>query len=176
MLGKRNDQIVREFFKDQELTDEQVFDHGAAKEALYRELMGPVLQEHILPGVPQFLDVIREAPIGLATNAEPANVEFVLTGAGLESYFRVRVDGHQVERPKPHPDIYLLAAKRLGADPENCVVFEDSLTGVEAAKRAGMRVVGVRSTLSELPGADLLVEDFRDPELKLWMRSALSYA
>ena len=100
MHGRRNDDIVGEFIGGA-LSPEQIFAHGAAKEALFREMMSADLERHILPGLKEFLDSVHGTPIGLATNAEPANVNFVLDGAGLKTYFQVIVDGHQVERPKP---------------------------------------------------------------------------
>lgn len=174
MLGKHNDEIVREFFRDRNLSEEQVFLHGARKEALYREMMRPMLDRHIVPGLARFLEAHRDLPAGLATNAEPANVEFILEGAGIAHYFRVRTNGREVRRPKPNPDIYLLTAERLGADPAGCVVFEDSLTGVEAARAAGMRVVGLSTTMPELPGVDLLISNFQDPRLAPWLADIYS--
>jgi beta-phosphoglucomutase len=168
MYGKRNDDIIRDFLGAQ-LTDEEVRAHGAAKERLYRETIGPVVNEALVPGVREFLARHRHQPIGVATNAEPANVEFVLHEAGLWEYFRVVVDGHQVPNPKPHPDIYLKAAERLGATPSDCVVFEDSFTGIDAAHAAGMAVVGVRTTHEELPGVNLEIRDFFSPELEPWL-------
>jgi beta-phosphoglucomutase-like phosphatase (HAD superfamily) len=79
------------------------------------------------------------------------------------------VDGHQVARPKPHPDIYLRAAELLGVPPEDCVVFEDSLTGIQAARAAGMAVVGVGTTHDELPGVGLEIRDFTSPALEPWL-------
>jgi beta-phosphoglucomutase len=107
--------------------------------------------------------------MAVGTNAEPANLEFVLREAGLSQYFRALVDGHQVRRGKPHPEVYLLAAELLRAAPEFCVVFEDSATGVEAGLAAGMRVVGIGTTCAELPGVSLLIEDFNDPALEIWL-------
>src|SRR5208282_1279637 len=144
MYGKRNDDIVRDFF-GAHLTDEEVHAHGAAKEQLYREMIRPVVNEVLVPGVREFLERHRHLPMGVATNAERANVDFVLAEAHLRHYFRVVVDGHQVPNPKPHPDIYLRAAEQLGMLPRNCIVFEDSFTGIEAARAAGMAVVGVRT-------------------------------
>lgn len=175
MLGKRNDEIVREFFPNP-LTPREIFDHGAGKEALYRQIMTPVLSEHVVPGLLNFLNEHRHIKIGLATNAEPANVDFILAGTSISDYFQVRVNGHEVERPKPHPDIYLLAAERLGVSPRQSIVFEDSLTGVEAARSAGMSVVGLTTTLPELPGADLVIRDFNDPGLRPWLSSMYSCA
>src|SRR6185295_14901683 len=104
-------------------------------------------------------------PTGLATNAEPANVDFVLDGVRvgatpLRRCFHAIVNGHQVELPKPNPEIYLRVAGLLGSDPRNCVVFEDSLSGVESARAAGTRVVGLRTTHKEFKNIDLTVDDF----------------
>ena len=150
MYGKRNDEIVRDFFGDA-LTPEEIFRHGAAKEALYREMLQPRLAD------------------SLATNAEPANVNFVLDAAQLRPFFRATIDGHQVSNPKPHPEIYLRAADQLGVPPHHCVVFEDSETGVAAGLAAGMRVVGIATTHDHLPGVSLLVPDFLDARLESWM-------
>jgi beta-phosphoglucomutase len=168
MYGKRNDEIIRDFLGTH-LSGEEVHAHGAAKERLYRETIRPVVNDALVPGVREFLERHRHQPIGVATNAEPANVEFILEEARLRPYFRVVVDGHQVLNPKPHPDIYLKAAKQLGAAPCDCVVFEDSFTGIDAARAAGMAVVGVRTTHDELPGVDLAIRDFHSPGLELWL-------
>ena len=168
MYGKRNDDIVRDFFGAQ-LPEAEVHGHGAAKERLYRDMIRPVLNENLVPGVREFLERHRDERIGMATNAEPANVEFLLEEARLRPYFRVVVDGHQVSNPKPHPDIYLRAAELLGATPPDCVVFEDSLTGIEAARAAGMAVVGVTTTHDVLPRIDLEIRDFNSPHLEPWL-------
>ena len=175
MYGKRNDEIVRDFFGDG-LSPEQVIAHSAEKEKLYREMMAPLLQESLVPGVTELLQQTNGTPVGLATNAERANVDFMLDGAQvgdrpLRSCFQVVVDGHQVARPKPAPDIYLRVAELLGAEPRNCVVFEDSHTGIEAALAAGARVVGVRTTHNEFKKIDLSVDDFRSPELEEWLEA-----
>lgn len=172
MYGRRNDEIVRDFLGSH-LTDTEVLEHGAAKERVYRELMGPRLSEAIVPGLREFIARHPDIPKALATNAEPANVDFVLNGAGLRNFFAVIVDGHQVSKPKPHPEIYLRAADLLRISPEFCVVFEDSETGVRAGLGAGMRVVGVSTTHEELPGVCLQVDDFRDPGLESWLVALL---
>lgn len=170
MLGKRNDQIVRAVFGE-ELSEAEVFEHGAAKERLYRELMTPVFEQHLVAGVRPLLEAAAAAgvPCALGTNAEPANVQFVLEGAGLAKFFRTTVDGQQVAHAKPHPEIYLTAAQRLGARPEQCVVFEDSPGGMQAARAAGMRLVALLTTLDAAPAADLAIADFRDPRLAEWL-------
>jgi beta-phosphoglucomutase len=168
MYGRRNDEIVRDFF-GAHLTLDDARAHGEAKEQLYRETIGPVINEALVPGVREFLDRHRHEPIGLASNAGPANIDFVLDAARLRPYFRAVVNGHQVANPKPYPDIYLRVADLVGVDPAGCVVFEDSETGIQAAKAAGMQVVGLKTTHPELPGVDLAIDDFRSPELEPWL-------
>ena len=170
MYGKRNDEIVREFFGIT-LTPEEVGARGAAKEALYREMIGGRIEEMLVPGVKEFLTGHHGELMAVASNAEPANVDFVLDGAGLRSFFRVVVNGHQVRRPKPHPELYLRVAQLLQVHPANCLVFEDSFHGVEAARAAGTRVIGVRTTHRDLPGADLAIDSFRNSELEPWLQS-----
>jgi beta-phosphoglucomutase len=168
MYGRRNDEIVRDLL-GKHLSPEEVFAHGASKEALYREVMRTQLPERLVPGVREFLETHRGVPTGLATNAEPANVEFVLTEAGLRSYFLVVVNGHQVDRPKPDPEIYLRAAALLGKKVQDCIVFEDSLAGVQAARAAGAMVVALTTTHVSFPQADLVINNFMVPELQSWM-------
>lgn len=168
MYGRRNDEIVRDFF-GADLSEQEILTHGAEKEKLYREMLGACIDRALVPGIRQFLDRHRLCPIALATNAERANVEFLLARAGLQEYFSVVVDGFQVRQPKPHPDIFLCAAERLGVNPRNCIVFEDSFAGVEAARAAGMRTVGVRTTHHALPGVDFSVDHFLCTELEAWL-------
>jgi HAD superfamily hydrolase (TIGR01509 family) len=139
-------------------------------------MIGPRLMQTLVPGVTDILQNRGEAPAALATNAERANVDFVLDGVRvgavpLRNCFRVVVDGHQVSRPKPDPEIYLRVAELLGVDPRNCLVFEDSHTGVAAARAAGARVVGLRTTHQEFKNIDLTVDNFRSPELKTWLET-----
>jgi beta-phosphoglucomutase family hydrolase len=171
MYGKRNDMIVRDYL-GKHLTDAEVFAHGAAKEKLYREMLGPVLAETLVPGLVAFLERHQDVPKAVATNAEPANVEFVLRAAGLDRFFRIAVNGQQVANPKPHPDVYLRAAELLGIPPATCVVFEDSHGGVAAGLAAGMRVVGITTTYKDLPGASVLARDFNDPSIETWLSQA----
>lgn len=167
MHGRRNDEIVADFI-DSQLPPDEIQGHGAAKEQLYRELIRPELEARLVPGVVEFLNRHAGESLAVASNAEPANVEFVLEGVGIRSLFKVVVDGMQVENPKPHPDVYLRAADLLGIVPKDCIVFEDSPAGVQAARRAGMRVVGVETHI-RLDGVDIRIANFSDPELERWL-------
>ncbi len=168
MHGRRNDDIVRDCLGPH-AAPHVVEGHGAAKEQLYREMLGDKLASHLVPGIAAWLERVAGAPVALATNAEPANVDFVLDGTNLRRHFRVIVDGSRVPRPKPAPDVYLRAATELGIPPRNCIVFEDSPVGVESARSAGMRVVGVLTHASALAGTVFVITDFRDPSLGLWL-------
>jgi beta-phosphoglucomutase len=168
MYGRRNDDIVRDLF-GAGLDAAEVSRHGTEKEALYREMMRPVLQSHLVPGVVSFLERHRDVPMAVATNGERANAEFVLECGGVGPYFRVVVDGGQVSRPKPHPEIYLRAAGLLDLPPADCIVFEDSLAGVEAARAAGTRVVALTTTHEEFECVALNIQDFLDAELERWL-------
>jgi beta-phosphoglucomutase len=169
MYGKRNDDIVRDFFG--ELPSGEVDARGKEKERLYRELLADRLEDILVPGLRHFLEIHQSTPMGIASNAEPENVDFLLDRAGLRPYFRVVVDGHQVRNPKPDPEIYLRAAELLGVAPPNCIVFEDSHSGVAAAVAAKMRVIGLRTTDVNLPGTDLTIDNFLSADLDPWLRS-----
>lgn len=171
MHGKRNAELVRDLIAA-DLSEEAIFEHGAAKEKLFREMLRAAERDQYrVPGVAEFLERHRGTPKAVGSNAEPANIEFVLDLFGLGSFFQVIVDGFQVKRPKPFPDIYLKAAEQLQTRPENCIVFEDSPTGVEAGRAAGMRIVGVETTPVDLHGVDLHIKDFLDPQLEPWVQA-----
>lgn len=173
MYGRRNDEIVRDFF-GRHLPEDEIHRRGAEKEALYRTVMRNQLGQRLVPGIRDFLRRHRGVPKAVVTNAEPANAEFILKESGLAEHFAVVVDGHQVERPKPAPDIYLLAARLLSRNPSDCIVFEDSETGVRAARAAGARVVAVATTESSFPDAELVIRDFTDPALAAWIEGQLT--
>lgn len=167
MYGMRNDELIREFFPG--LAAEEVTARGAAKETLYRQMVAGRIEEMFVPGVRPFLEAHRCHPMALASNAEPANVSFVLDQGRLRDHFRVVVDGHKVRHPKPSPEIYQRTAELLGIPPKDCVVFEDSLLGVQAARAAGSRVVGLLTTHEDLPGADLKIDNFASGNLCEWL-------
>ncbi len=170
IFGRRNDEIVRDLF-GAGLAEEEVLARGAAKEELYREMMSGRIEEALVPGLKAFLEKYRSNPMAVATNAERENLDFILDRAALREYFRATVDGHQVARPKPHPEIYLRAACLLEIAPSNCIIFEDSHYGVEAARRAGGRVIGVSTTHGNLPGTELTIDNFLNGDLETWLQA-----
>jgi beta-phosphoglucomutase-like phosphatase (HAD superfamily) len=88
--------------------------------------------------------------MALATSAGSANVALTLSALEMDACFQAVIDSTQVQHGKPHPEMFLLAARRLDVLPAACIIFEDSLAGIEAARRAGMQAVVITTTL--LPG------------------------
>lgn len=126
---------------------EEIARLGEAKEALYRETYRP----HVAP-LPGLLPLMARArsfgvPMAVASAAPPENIALVLDTLGLRSEFATVISPSQGFRGKPHPDMFVEAARRMGVAPETCLVFEDAPNGVEAARRAGMRAVAMLTML-----------------------------
>jgi beta-phosphoglucomutase family hydrolase len=162
--GRQGKEIIRSHMGE-DLGDEEVAVLNHEKEAVYRELYAPHLK-----AVAGFEDLIADARsqgilLAVGTAAPPANVEFTLDGLDLRRHFETVVGATDVARGKPHPDVFLEAARRCGAEPADCIVFEDAPLGVEAARRAGMRVVVITTTLpaaafAEFDNVIAIVDDF----------------
>jgi len=140
-----NEEIIERLFGDR-FTHEQRRQIARDKEAEYRRIFLPELR--LVPGLDAFLRTAAEhsIPMGIGSAAPPENVQFVLDNLDLYPLFRTVVDASQVTKGKPDPEAFLTVAERLGLAPENCLVFEDSPTGAEAARRAGMSTVIVATT------------------------------
>ncbi|MBZ0300132.1 MAG: HAD family phosphatase [Anaerolineae bacterium] len=124
-----------------------------------------------IPGVVKLLHALRQAniPTALVTSAEPKKPAVVLEQLGLTGVFAAQVTAHDVHQGKPHPDCYRLGAQRLGKPPQRCLVFEDSLSGAEAAIAAGARCIGINAIVEPLLhlGAAHVIPDFAQVELSL---------
>lgn len=134
------------------LSPEQFQEDLHRKNEWYLELvkdMGPL---DVLPGVPSFFAEVTARKIPLALGSASKNANMVLTRVGLIHAFNAIVDASQVTHGKPHPETFLKAADLLGIAPENCLVFEDSAAGVQAAIEGGMNAIGI-GTPEDLPGA-----------------------
>jgi HAD superfamily hydrolase (TIGR01509 family) len=126
-----------------------------------------------LPGAREMAGTLRQRgiPMAVASNSPRQFVEAALGSAGLADLFEVIVSSEDVEHPKPAPDLYLTACARLAAQPERSVAFEDSRTGVAAARAAKMFVVGVPSTPGALLDAHVTYDSLADAELSRWVVS-----
>ena len=146
-LGFNNREYMR-FVLGREPTEAEVLKSTTEKEALYRELYQPHLV--VPPGLTALLEFAKREKIacGVATSAPDDNVRFVLDGLKIRHYFKEIVDASHVKHCKPDPEIYTLAARRLGLPPSQCLVFEDAIAGIQAAQAAGMRVIAITTSYS----------------------------
>jgi beta-phosphoglucomutase family hydrolase len=144
--GRQGREIMR-LYMGEHLTDDEVRQLNEEKEAVYRDMYAPHRQT--LAGFDDLIARARASGVALAvaTSAPEANITFTLDGLDLRRHFDTVVGAVDVARGKPEPDAFLLAARRCGAAPADCIVFEDAPVGVEAARRAGMRCVVLTTTL-----------------------------
>ena len=113
------------------------------KNERYRILLNNLSADDILPGVISFINTLYKNNINIAIGSSSKNAPLILEKTSLNTLFEVVVDGNHITRSKPDPEVFLKAAQQLEVKPENCLVVEDADAGVEAAVRAGMRVLAV---------------------------------
>lgn len=113
------------------------------KNQWYRELIDDLSPRAILPGTKEFLIELNELEVPTAVGSASKNARNILDKLDLAKFFKVIVDGKDVKKPKPDPEVFLLGAKALKVKPQNTVVFEDSIKGIQAAKDGKMKVVGI---------------------------------
>lgn len=169
-FGRTSRDIIR-LLAGGQLSDDEIRRLDDEKEALYRELVRGMVP--LMIGAREALDGLRSAGIALAvaTSGPRENVELVLSEARLEPYFAAVVHGGDVQRGKPAPDCFLLAAERLRRPPARCVVIEDAPVGIEAAREAGMKAIGLVGThdaaVLRAADADYVVERLTDMKSEL---------
>ncbi|MDT7829206.1 beta-phosphoglucomutase [Pricia sp. S334] len=118
-------------------------------------------ESEILPDVVQALDFLKDRQVPMAVGSASKNARPILEKVKLLSYFDAIVDGTDVTKAKPDPEVFLIASDRMGARPENCIVFEDAAAGIEAANVAGMTSIGMGNP-ENLPEADYNFRDFSE--------------
>ena len=164
-FGQRNDSIIPQWLGAASTT-ECIEKTANAKEELYRRL---VRNNGIspLPGVANWVNRLHEQGWlqAIASAAPRANIEVVLQALAAAHFFQVIVSAEDVRRGKPDPAVYLIAASRVGVSPDRCIVVEDAAAGIEGARRAGMRSIGVSHDGKHL-AADVEVKslDLLDPD------------
>ncbi|NDV00671.1 HAD family hydrolase [Pseudoroseicyclus tamaricis] len=164
--GRLNADIFAEFLPDHP----DHFSLSELKEAEFRRRLPRPYPE--TPGLSALINRAEVAgwAIGVVTNAPRLNAEAMLEAIEKEGRPGAIIIGEECERGKPHPEPYLAAMEALGATPQTSLVFEDSPSGVRAAKAAGARCIGIRSTLDDAAlraaGADLTIDTFNDPALE----------
>ena len=161
--GKTNPDLFKMIFGDISL--DQLNAYAEEKESNYQNLYAKEMKAHT--GLISFLEYLKthQYKIALGTSAPTSNVDFTLDRLFLRQYFDVIVDGPQVTQGKPHPEVYLRCATLLELEPRQCVVFEDSLAGLESGSRAGCEIVGVATSHEayELkPLTENIIHDFTE--------------
>jgi len=163
MFGGSNRNLMEKVFGRQ-LDDKELEIKADEKETIYREMHAPFITA--INGVKEFILAARSAgyKTAVATAAPRENLHFTLDMTGMQGMFDVKLDDSHVVHGKPDPEIYYRAAELLGLKAENCIVFEDSLTGIQAAQSAGMRVIGIATSLSpeELSHTWKVIHDFSE--------------
>ncbi|MDM9631418.1 beta-phosphoglucomutase [Robiginitalea aurantiaca] len=144
-----------------EVSDEQFNAWLEEKNEDYLKYIGGMDASEILPEVPRVLNYLREKDVPMALGSASKNAVRILEKVGLTEYFETVVDGTQVVKAKPDPEVFLIAASRLGLSPEACVVVEDAQAGIAAANSAGMYSLGIGET-EVLSEADTVFRDFTE--------------
>lgn len=177
-FGRTNDPILREIFEwiGREAPDSAGLRSLAdRKEAIFRGSIERAFPS--MAGGRELLHALRDAGWRLAvgSSAPPDNVTLAVAGLEAGSLFEALVTGDDVKHGKPDPEVFLLAAERLGVEPSRCVVVEDAPPGLEAARRAGMASIGLASkgrTRAELAAADLVVDSLEELDPRTFLRLA----
>lgn len=167
LVGEKGDEIVK--IKAPSLSQEEVKRLLDRKGEYFKDLIRTEGLEPV-KGVEKVLKQIKEIPLwtALATGSEKDKLDFIFKKVKLEQYFDVVLTADETTNGKPNPEVFLNAVKKVFSAPEECLVFEDSVRGVKAAKNAGMRCVAIAGTTSKekLKEADLIIDNFDDLDFK----------
>jgi beta-phosphoglucomutase len=145
---------------------------AAMKNEWYVDYINEMTEEEILPGAVDFIMALKKRNIKVAVGSASKNTPLILERAGLLNLFDAVADGNSVHKVKPDPEIFLTAASLLGVDPRSCVVFEDAVAGIEAARNAGMICVGIGNS-ELLAGAALVVKGLNEMNVERLITLAL---
>ena len=158
-FGQRNDTIIHNNI-GRCISPGEVDTIAAEKEENYRQRVAQNIKP--LPGAIELIRSLseRRVKMAIASSAPMGNIQLIIRGLGINNCFQAIVWGREVTEGKPSPQGFLLAAKKLGVEPQNCIVIEDAIAGVDAAKSAGMKCVAVTNThpKASLKEADLIVD------------------
>jgi HAD superfamily hydrolase (TIGR01509 family) len=165
--GRKNEVIIPHIMK-KVMTPEEVNPIADEKEATFRRLLKGKIQA--LPGVIELMKALTEAgfPMAIVSSTPKANIDLISESLGMAKYFKLFINGDDVKEGKPSPQCFLLGAERLGIQPENCLVMEDAIVGVRAAKRAGMYCLGITNTCprEHIAEADIVVDSLTEINVK----------
>lgn len=167
-LGVASDAMWREITANHQasLTVDELIDQNHAESLRY---FSELEQIPVMPNLVDLLEKLqrKKYKMAVASSSTPEIIDLILTKTDLKRYFRVIVSAQEAGKSKPEPDVFLMAAKKLGIDPENCLVVEDSPNGIKAAKAAGMTCVayeGPGANSLKLQVADSIIQDYSELE------------
>jgi beta-phosphoglucomutase len=130
-------------------TEPQKHEMAARKNSYYRQLLGRLSPDDILPGAMDFVTAARQKGIKVAIGSSSRNSPFILERIGLSDYFDATSDGNDITNSKPDPEVFLIAAQRMQLEPQQCLVVEDAAAGIEAAIAAGMFAMAVGTAVND---------------------------
>jgi len=161
LFGRSNRETLR-ILLGKEIPENEFQQMVFEKESLFRELASETLKP--INGLVDFLIEAQnhQIPMAVASSAPAVNIHFSLKKTNTDGFFQHLVSSDEITRSKPDPEIFLKAAQKLGFQPADCVVFEDSYAGIEAGLNAGMKVIAVATThpANELPHYLFIIHDF----------------
>lgn len=162
VYGRTNTDWITNLFG--KLTPDELTAYADEKEALFREIYKPYVRP--VKGLLEFLEVLETSniPRAIATSAPRANVDFILAHIPIGKYFNTILDERMVTIGKPNPEIYIKTAKALNMPNNQCIVIEDSISGITAGRDSGSKVIGVTTTHTreELRATDYCIADFTE--------------
>lgn len=146
------------------LSDKEKAKQAERKNQWYRAYIKEMKPEDIFAGTLRLMDELKREKVKIAIGSASKNARTIIERIQIESFLETIIDGNKITRAKPDPEIFLLAAHEMKANPENCIVFEDAQSGVQAANRAEMLSIGVgdKNTLSE---ADFVISGLHEINL-----------
>jgi beta-phosphoglucomutase len=161
--GRKRDDILRHFLG--ELDADEIEEYGLQKEQCFRD---EVTHVSVADGLLGFLENLEseQLAVAIASSGSKSRIHFLVDRFGLNKFFRVIVTGDEVEQGKPDPAVFLKAAHQLGVDPCELIAFEDAVSGIKAARSAGMKCIGIappdRVPILLAAGASCVLPDFHN--------------
>jgi beta-phosphoglucomutase len=163
-ISGRTNQDAVEYVYDKKMSKEEAEKYYLKKEEIYREMFAPDIKA--INGLEAFLEDLKNngVTMAIATSGIKVNIDFMFDHVPIKQYFKEIVDANDIKKGKPEPEIFLKTAEELGFSGQQCIVFEDSIAGVQAGKAAGMKVVALTTTHTpeELSEADLVIKDYTE--------------
>ncbi len=141
----------------QDMDYDQKAELAERKNKYYLQMIEEISAAEILPGIPQFLQLVKQKNYKIALGSASKSGGMIIDKVGLSPYFDVIIDGNLVTIPKPDPQVFCKGSEMLGAEPAECIVIEDARAGVEAAKSGGMKCIGI-GRMETLDAADVVVQ------------------